>query len=171
MAAMSPENAIVVNEAATSGLAWNAVYASQAAPHAMLFLTGGAIGQGLPNALGAALACPDRPVIAFQADGSGLYTVQALWSMAREGTDVTVVVCANRRYRILQAELARSGITAPGPKARALTDLTQPVIDWTDLAKGFGLPACRVETDTEFSAALKRAFAEPGPGLIEAVLA
>jgi len=171
IAAFTPEDAIVVNEAATTGLFWNAVYAAKAAPHTMLFLTGGAIGQGLPNALGASLACPDRRVIAFQADGSGLYTLQALWSMARESTDVTVVVCANRRYRILQAELARAGLTEPGPKAQSLTELTQPVIDWTSLAKGFGVPACSVETDTELADALARALAESGPTLIEAVLA
>ncbi len=171
MAALTPEQAIVVNEAATTGLAWNAGYASTAAPHTMFFLTGGAIGQGLPNALGAALACPDRRVIAFQADGSGLYTVQALWSMAREGVDVTVVVCANRCYRVLQAELARTGIAEPGPKAQALTDLTRPVIDWATLAKGFGVPSCSVRTDGEFVAAFRRMLAESGPSLIEAVLA
>ncbi|MCM8595582.1 acetolactate synthase large subunit [Accumulibacter sp.] len=171
MAAFTPENAIVVNEAATTGLTWNAEHASNAAPHTMLFLTGGAIGQGLPNALGAALACPDRRVIAFQADGSGLYTLQALWSMVRENADVTVVVCANRRYRILQTELARTGIAEPGPKAQALTDLTRPVIDWPALAKGFGVPSCSVHTDGEFADALLRAFAERGPSLIEAVLA
>jgi acetolactate synthase I/II/III large subunit len=170
MAAFTPENAIVVNEAATTGLAWNAVHASNAAPHTMFFITGGAIGQGLPNALGAALACPDRRVIAFQADGSGLYTLQALWSMARESADVTVVVCANRRYRILQAELARTGIIEPGPKAKALTDLTRPVIDWPALAKGFGMPGCSVRTDGELADALTRALAERGPSLIEAVL-
>jgi len=171
MAAFTPENAIFVNEAATTGLTWNAVHAFNAAPHTMLFITGGAIGQGLPNALGAALACPDRRVIAFQADGSGLYTVQALWSMARESADVTVVVCANRRYRILQAELGRAGIAEPGPKARALTDLTRPVIDWTALGRGFGMPAFSVRTEEELADALMRALAERGPSLIEAVLA
>ncbi|MDY0263329.1 acetolactate synthase large subunit [Syntrophotalea acetylenica] len=171
LAAFTPENAIVVNEAATTGLTWNAVHASNAAPHTMLFITGGAIGQGLPNALGAALACPDRRVIAFQADGSGLYTLQALWSMARKNADVTVVVCANRRYRILQAELARAGVIEPGPKAQALTDLTRPVVDWPALAKGFGVPGCSVRTDGEFADALLRSFAERGPSLIEAVLA
>ena len=171
MAAFTPEAAIVVNEAATTGLVWSAVHASDAAPHTMLGLTGGAIGQGLPTALGAALACPDRRVIAFQADGSGLYTLQALWSMARESADVTVVVCANRRYRILQAELARAGVAEPGPKAQALTDLTRPVIDWVALATGFGVPACIVRTDRELADALVRALAERGPGLIEAVLA
>jgi len=170
MAAFTPENAIVVNEAATTGLTWNAVHASTAAPHTMFFITGGAIGQGLPNALGAALASPDRRVIAFQADGSGLYTLQALWSMARESADVTVVVCANRRYRILQVELARAGIAEPGPKAQSLTDLTRPGIDWAALAKGFGVPGCSVRSDDELADALMRSFAERGPNLIEAVL-
>jgi acetolactate synthase-1/2/3 large subunit len=170
MAAFTPENAIVVNEAATTGLTWNAMHASNAAPHTMFFLTGGAIGQGLPNALGAALACPDRRVIAFQADGSGLYTLQALWSMARENADVTIVVCANRRYHVLQTELARTGIAEPGPKAQALTDLTHPVIEWPALAGGFGVPACSVSTDEELAAAFVHFLAEPGPSLIEAVL-
>jgi acetolactate synthase I/II/III large subunit len=171
MAAFTPENAIIVNEALTTGFTWNTLYSFNAEPHTMLFITGGAIGQGLPNALGAALACPDRRVIAFQADGSGLYTVQALWSMARESADVTIVVCANRSYRILQAELARAGIEEPGPKARALTDLNRPTIDWTGLAQGFGIPACSVYTVTELADALKRVLDEDGPSLIEAVLA
>ncbi len=171
IAALLPENAILVNEAATTGLIWNAVHASTAAPHTMLGLTGGAIGQGLPNALGAALACPQRRVIAYQADGSGMYTLQALWSIARENADVTVVVCANRRYHIIQAELARAGGQPPGPKALSLTDLTQPVIDWPALSRGLGVPACRAGTDAELADALRRALAEPGPSLIEAVLA
>ena len=170
LAVYTPENAIVVNEAATTGLTWNAVHASSAAPHTMFFLTGGAIGQGLPNALGAALACPDRRVIAFQADGSGLYTLQALWSMARESANVTVVICANRSYRIVQIELARA-TKDPGPKGFALTDLAGPAIDWVELAKGFGVPACSVRTDREFAVAFTRALAESGPSLIEAVLA
>jgi acetolactate synthase I/II/III large subunit len=170
MAAFIPEGAIIVNEALTTGLVWNVTYASSALPHTMLGITGGAIGQGLPTALGAALACPDRRVIAFQADGSGLYTLQALWSMAREKADVTVIICANRRYRILQAELARSGIAQPGPKAQGLTNLTGPVIDWVALAKGFGVPACSVRTDSQLGDALMRALAERGPSLIEAVL-
>ena len=92
----------------------------------MLALTGGAIGQGLPCATGAAVACPDRKVIAFQADGSGMYTLQSLWTMARESLDVVAVVCSNRAYRILQAELARAGIAEPGANARTLTDLSHP---------------------------------------------
>ncbi len=170
MAALIPEDSIVVNEAGTTGFVWNAAHASNAAPHTMLGLTGGAIGQGLPNALGAALACPDRRVIAFQADGCGLYTLQALWSMARESVDVTVVVCANRRYHIIQLELARAGSTNPGPKALSLADLTNPVIDWTAIARGFGMPARSVSTDDELADALMRALSERGPSLIEAVL-
>jgi acetolactate synthase-1/2/3 large subunit len=108
-------------------------------------------------------------VIAFQADGSALYTPQALWSMAREGADVTVVICANRRYRILQIELSRA-VKDPGPRALALTDLNRPTVDWVELAKGFGLPACRAATDSEFATAFARALTEPGPNLIEAVL-
>lgn len=171
LAAFLPENAILINEAATTGLSWNAVHSASAAPHTMTYLTGGAIGQGLPNALGAALACPDRRVVAFQADGSGLYTLQALWSMAREGVNVTVLVCANRSYRILQIELERAGMADSGPKAQGLTSLAGPAIDWAALAKGFGVPACCVQTDSELAGALGRMLAEDGPTLIEAVVA
>jgi acetolactate synthase I/II/III large subunit len=169
LTALQPEGAIVVDESATSGLPYS-IAAPAAPPHTVLGLTGGAIGQGLPCAAGAALACPERRVIAFQADGSGLYTLQALWTMAREQLDVTVVVCANRAYRILQLELARAGIAEPGPKARALTDLGQPDLDWVSLARGFGVPASRVETADALADALRRAFAAPGPGLVECVL-
>lgn len=169
LAALIPENAIVVNEAATTGLAFN-VFAPSAARHTSLGLTGGAIGQGLPCAVGAAIACPDRPVTAFQADGSGLYTMQALWTMARESLDVVVVICANRAYRILQAELARAGVAEPGPKAMGLTDLSNPPIDWVSAAKAFGVPGTSVNDTDAFAAAYRRALAEPGPQLIEAVL-
>jgi len=161
-----PENAIVMDEAATSGLPFG-LHAAGAAPHTLLSLTGGAIGQGLPCATGAAIACPERKVIAFQADGSGLYTAQALWTQAREGLDVTTLVCANRAYRILQVELARAGVAEPGPKARGLTSLEEPAVDWVALARGFGVPAQRVERADELAAALPRALAEPGPQLIE----
>jgi acetolactate synthase-1/2/3 large subunit len=170
LAAFTPEGAIVVNEAATSGGPWSAAYAAAAAPHTVLGLTGGAIGTGLPLALGAAVACPDRRVIAFQADGSGLYAPQALWSLAREGASVTVVVCANRSYHILEIELARATGGEPGQQARALTKLAPPAIDWVALARGFGVPACTVSTDTELVHALKRSLADPGPTLVEAVL-
>jgi acetolactate synthase-1/2/3 large subunit len=169
LAALQPADAIVVDEAATSGLAWTGL-AGAAAPHTTLGLTGGAIGQGLPCAVGAALACPGQRVIAFQADGSGLYTLQALWTMARESLDVTVVVCANRVYRILQAELARAGVLEPGPTARALTQLGPPPIDWVAAARAFGVPGQRVSQAEALADALRGALEEPGPCLIEALL-
>src|SRR5205814_9201487 len=143
IAAAMREDAIVVDEAATTGLPFFG--ASLSAPaHTYLALTGGAIGQGLPCATGAAVACPDRRVISFQADGSGMYTVQALWTQAREGLNVTTLLCNNRRYRILQVELARAGITEPGSKARSLTSLANPEIEWARMAAGMGVPAVRV---------------------------
>jgi acetolactate synthase-1/2/3 large subunit len=170
LAALQPEGAIVVDEAATSGAVWFA-HAASAPRHTTLGLTGGAIGQGLPTAVGAAIACPDRKVIALQADGSGMYTAQALWTMARESLDVVVIVCANRAYRILQIEVARAGIAEPGPAARSLTDLTHPTLDWCALSRGLGVPAVRAEDAASFAKALADALAEPGPALIEAVLA
>ncbi len=164
-----PENAIVMDESATSGLPFYAMSAG-APRHTLMTLTGGAIGQGLPVATGAALACPDRKVIAFQADGSAAYTLQALWTQAREGLDVLTLLCSNRAYRILQVELARAGIAEPGPKARSLTQLDGPSIDWVALARGFGVPASRVESAEELLEALPRALAEPGPHLIEMLI-
>lgn len=170
IAAVQPEGAIVVNEAATSGLGW-AMSAASAPPHESFSLTGGAIGFGLPAAVGAAVAAPDRKVIAFQADGSGLYTAQALWTMARESLDVTVVVAANRAYRILQMELHRTGHDDAGPQARSLTDLTDPAPDWVSLAAGYGVPAVRATTLEELLDGLARGLASPGPFLVEAVIA
>jgi len=170
VAGVQPEGAIVVDEALTSGLPWTLASVG-APPHTLLTLTGGAIGQGLPCATGAAVACPDRPVIALQADGSGLYTLQALWTQARQGLNVTSVICANRSYRILRVELARAGIAQPGPNALALTDFAHPAPDWVALARGFGVPSERVETAEALRSALLRAFEEPGPHLVEAVLA
>jgi acetolactate synthase-1/2/3 large subunit len=121
-------------------------------------------------AVGAATAVPDRPVVALQADGSGLYTVQALWTQAREDLDVTTVVCANRGYRILQHELARAGHERLGPAAAALTDLDDPRIDWVHLARGLGVAARSVGSAEELTAALGWALTEPGPHLVEAAL-
>lgn len=169
LAALQPENAIVMDEGATSGLPhW--VSATGARPHTYLALTGGAIGQGLPCATGAAVACPDRKVIALQADGSAMYTLQALWTQAREGLDVVTVLCANRAYRILQVELARAGVAEPGRNARSMTDLSGPPLDWVALARGLGVPATRADTAESLTQALERAFATPGPALIEAIL-
>jgi acetolactate synthase-1/2/3 large subunit len=164
-----PEQAIVVNEAATSGFAIPQTTLG-APPHDWLDLTGGAIGQGLPSATGAAVACPDRRVLALEADGSGMYTLQALWTQARESLDVTTVVFSNRRYAILQIELLRVGAGNPGRKALDLFDLSRPDLDWVALAKGMGVPGVRATTADEFTQALGRSLATPGPYLIEAVV-
>ena len=169
IAATMPDGAIVMDEAATTGLPFLAASAA-APPHTYLSLTGGAIGQGLPCATGAAVACPDRRVIAYQADGSGMYTIQALWTQARESLNVTTVLCNNHSYRILQVELARAGVSEPGRKARSLTSLSNPNIEWTSLARGLGVPAVRVETAEALTLELERSLATPGPTLIEMIL-
>lgn len=166
IASLQPEGAIVVDEGVTAAAAYFPL-SQTAAPHTYLSLTGGAIGFGLPCGAGAALACPDRKVIVLEGDGSGLYTVQALWTQAREGLDVVNVVFANDVYRILQVELARSGVTEPGPQSAALTSLASPGIGWVDLARAFGVPASRVETAEDLGRALGRAIEDPGPHLIE----
>jgi acetolactate synthase-1/2/3 large subunit len=164
-----PEGAIVSDEAQTSGVTLAANTAG-APRHDWLTLTGGAIGQGLPVAVGAAVACPDRPVFAFEADGSALYTIQSLWTMAREQLDVTVVIFNNRSYAILNMELARVGAQMAGERAKAQLELGHPNLDFVALGRGFGVPSRRVETAEEMTDALRRALAEPGPHLIEAVL-
>jgi acetolactate synthase-1/2/3 large subunit len=169
VAALLPERSIVVDEGATSSLGYGA-RACFAAPHTALGLTGGAIGMGLPLAVGAAVAAPDRRVIALQADGSGMYTVQALWTMAREALDVTVVVFSNRRYAILGLELMRAGVEEPGPTAIDLTDLSRPDLDWVSLASGMGVPGTRATSADEFVDQMRRSLANPGPSLIEAVI-
>ncbi len=169
LAALMPEDAILVNEAATSGFAIPPLTATSA-PHDWLDLTGGAIGMGLPLAVGAAVACPDRRVIGLQADGSGMYTVQALWTMAREGLDVTTIVFANRKYAILQVEFMRVGAHNPGPKAMSMLDLDKPDINWVDLARGMGVPARQVTDAGAFNDALAESLATPGPFVIEAVI-
>jgi acetolactate synthase-1/2/3 large subunit len=141
-----------------------------APPHDLLTLTGGAIGQGLPVAVGAAIACPDRPVIALEADGSAMYTIQSLWTMAREQLDVTVVILNNRSYAILNIELQRVGARAGGPKARSQLDLAGPNVDFVALGQSMGVPSSRAESADELTRSLTHALAEPGPHLIEAVI-
>jgi acetolactate synthase-1/2/3 large subunit len=167
--AVLPERAIISDESNTSGITLPAETAG-APRHDLLALTGGAIGQGLPVAVGAAIACPDRPVLALEADGSALYTIQALWTMAREGLNVTTVIFNNRSYGILNLELQRVGARAAGPKAEAQLDLARPDIDFVRLSEGFGVPARRAETGENLVEALERAIAEPGPRLVEVVI-
>ncbi|HZB20361.1 MAG TPA: acetolactate synthase large subunit [Blastococcus sp.] len=168
--ALLPERAIVVDEALTSGVGL-AELTSGAPRHDWLSLTGGAIGDGLPMALGAAVACPDRPVLGIQADGSAMYTISALWSYAREQADVTTIVCNNGSYAILQHELSRVGAASDGERAGQLLHLGEPGLDFVALANGMGVPATRATTAEELADQLRRALAEPGPHLIDAMLA
>jgi acetolactate synthase I/II/III large subunit len=167
--ALLPENAIVSDEANTAGL-WVAAATAGAPPHDSLTLTGGAIGQGMPAATGAAVACPDRKVLCLEADGSAMYTLQALWTQAREGLDVTTVIFNNRSYAILNLELSRVGAESSGPKALDMLDLSRPDLDFAALAHGMGVPAARATTADELVEALERGLAEPGPYLVDAVL-
>ncbi|MGI8751723.1 MAG: acetolactate synthase large subunit [Acidimicrobiales bacterium] len=167
--ALMPEDSIISDESATSGFRARGA-SSGAPPHDWLTLTGGAIGQGLPVAVGAAVASPGRRVIALQADGGSLYTIQALWTMAREGLDVVTVIYNNRSYAILNMELDRVGAAAGGPRARAMLDLSRPDLDFVSLAAGLGVAATRATTVGEFSDQLAAALATPGPSLIEAMI-
>ena len=132
-------------------------------------MTGGAIGYGLPAAVGAAVACPDRKVVALEGDGSAMYTLQSLWTMAREGLDVTVVIFSNRGYQILRGELANVGVTEVGRNAVRMFDVVEPGLDWVALAKGHGVQGVRVTDMAQFNAAFAQAMSERGPRLIEVI--
>ena len=167
--ALLPEDAIISDEANTSGL-WLPDATAASPPHDVLTLTGGAIGQGLPVVIGAAIAAPHRPVVALQADGSAPYTISALWTIAREQLDITVVILNNRAYAILHFELKRVGASAAGPKAQSLLDLSDPDINFVAIAEGFGVPATRATTTEELAAQFSAAIHEPGPHLIDAAV-
>lgn len=168
IAALLPEGAIVIDEGVTSG-GYVAAATAAGPRHDWLNVTGGAIGIGLPLAVGAAIAAPDRKVVGLQADGSSMYTIQALWTHAREHLDTTTIIFNNRQYGILRSELKRVGATE-GPKALDLLDLSRPDIDFCALAHGLGVQAERAATAEEFTAALERALADDGPRLVEAIL-
>lgn len=159
---------ILVDEGGTSGGPTVAATRT-AAPHDWLQLTGGSIGYAMPTATGAAIACPERRVICLQGDGGGMYTVQALWTQAREQLDVTTIIFANRKYSILQVEFARVG-AKPGPKAMSMLELTNPELSWVQLAQGMGVTAWRATSAEEFNAALAASLRTPGPSLIEAMI-
>jgi acetolactate synthase-1/2/3 large subunit len=169
IAAVLPEGAIISDEAQTSGVSL-AAHTACAPRHDLLTLTGGAIGQGLPVAVGAAIACPERPVFALVGDGSAMYTIQSLWTMAREQLNVTTVVFNNRSYAILNIELQRVGSADIGPIAKSQLDLSVPCLDFVAIGNGMGVPAIRVATCEQLNAALERALAESGPHLIEVVV-
>ncbi|MBX3651417.1 MAG: acetolactate synthase large subunit [Burkholderiales bacterium] len=167
--ALLPENAVVIDEAVTSGRAFTGAMMG-ARPHDWLNIMGGSIGWGPAAATGAAIAAPGRKVVAFEGDGSAQYTLQALWTMAREGLDVTMVVFANRAYKILLGELNNVGAAAPGANALSMLTLDRPDLDWVALAKGYGVEAGRAKTLEELAAQFKRGLAVAGPYLIEVVM-
>tara|TARA_R110002072_G_scaffold142853_5_gene288604 strand:+ start:8002 stop:9555 length:1554 start_codon:yes stop_codon:yes gene_type:complete len=167
IAATLPENAIVATDSGAGNAAQPVC--QTAAPHSWLSLTGGSIGQGSPVATGAALACPDRRVVALLGDGGAAYTIQSLWTQAREQLNVTTVIFANRKYNILNIEYARLGVTDVGPIAASLFDIGNPDIDWTMIAGGLGVPSATARTAEEFADLLKRSYATPGPFLIQAM--
>ncbi|ABS62378.1 thiamine pyrophosphate protein domain protein TPP-binding [Parvibaculum lavamentivorans DS-1] len=164
-----PDGAIISDEAATSGIG-SMIATTNAAPHDHLSLTGGAIGQGLPLATGAAVACPDRKVVCLHGDGGAMYTLQSLWTQAREKLDVTNIIFANRSYAILNIELMRVGAENPGPKALSMLDLHNPELNWVQLGQGMGVESTRVETAEEFAEAFSSAMKQKGPRLIEVML-
>jgi acetolactate synthase-1/2/3 large subunit len=167
--ALLPEGAIVSDEGNTAGVFAPGATAG-APPHDWLCLTGGAIGQGLPVAVGAAVAARDRRVVALEADGSAMYTLQAWWTIAREGLDVTTVLLNNHSYAVLNMELDRVGAGMAGPRARDMLDIGRPGLDFVQLAKGMGLHAATADTAEEFTDQLARALATPGPSVVEAVI-
>ncbi|MBS4727655.1 acetolactate synthase large subunit [Mycobacterium sp. SM1] len=168
--ALLPERAIIVDESNTSGR--RLAHATAGAPaHDWLTLTGGAIGYGIPAAIGAAIAAPDRPVLCLESDGSAMYTISGLWTQAREHLDITTVIFNNGSYDILRLELQRVGAEGtPGPKAREMLDLTHPAMDFVKISEGLGVPGRRVTTAEGFAEALRAAIAEPGPHLIDAAV-
>lgn len=169
VAALMPEQAIVAVEGATT-TPFFFTTAAAARPHTVLTNTGGAIGQGMPVATGAALACPDRPVINLQGDGSAAYTVQALWTQARERLNVVTILCANRSYGVLRVELGRAGMNPDAPVPHRLTSLDEPALDWVGVARGFGVPAARALTSGDLADLVRTALARGGPFLIEAMM-
>lgn len=169
IARLQPLNCIMMDEALTVGVPY--FDASQSAPRfSHLILTGGAIGQGPGSATGAAVGAPHRKVINYQSDGCGAYSVQAFWTQARENLDVLTVIGSNRSYNILNVELQRAGVTAPGPAARAMAALDKPFLDWVKIAEGFGVPAVAVDTAEDLAREMERALAVRGPRLIEAIM-
>ena len=169
LGALIPENAIIVDESVTTGREFFPLTAG-AAPHAWLNNRGGSIGYGLPVATGAAIASPGQKVIALEGDGSAMYTVQSLWTIARENLDVTVVVFANHSYKILRGELTNVGVQNPGPRAIDMLSLTRPNLDWVAMAKGMGVDAIKVDTCEGLAKAFAAGLAVNGPYLIEVEL-
>ena len=169
LGALIPENAIVVDEGVSTGRGFFPSTRS-AHPHTWLQNMGGSIGIGMPLAIGAAIACPDRPVLNIEADGSAMYTIQSLWTQARENLNIVTIVFANRIYQILRGEFDNVGAGEPGQRANDMLKLDRPTLDFVALAKGMGVPGRAVTNADEFNKALAEAVAEPGPRLIEVLM-
>jgi acetolactate synthase I/II/III large subunit len=167
--ALLPENAIVADESVTTGRGFYPLTAG-APPHDWLQNRGGSIGLGMPLATGAAVACPDRKVVCLEGDGSGMYTMQALWTQARENLDVTTLVFANRSYNILKGELANVGAGNPGPRAHDMLTLDRPTIDWVSIAASMGVEAEKAHDTDELCRAFERGLSVKGPYLVEVVI-
>jgi acetolactate synthase-1/2/3 large subunit len=169
IAGLLPEQAIIIDEGMTCGRAIMAA-CSDSSPHDWLGNTGGSIGIAMPLAIGAALARPDRPVLCLSADGSGMYTLQSLWTMAREGLAITTVIFANNAYALLKHEYARVAAGRPAQTVMDRFDLTKPTLDWVSLAAGMGVPAQRVGSLEALASALRAGLENGGPNLIEVPL-
>jgi acetolactate synthase-1/2/3 large subunit len=169
LAAALPENAILVDESLTTGRESLGLTAG-AHPHDVLQNMGSSIGFGTPVATGAALACPDRRTFCMVGDGSAMYTIQSLWTQAREGLNVTTIVFANNSYRILKLEFGNLGFGTPGPQALGLMDIGRPRIDWVSMGKSMGCPSVRVDNARDFYTSMVNSAREPGPMLIEVCL-
>ena len=169
IARLQPENCIIMDEVLAVGVPYFDASA-QSPRFTHLMLTGGAIGQGPGAATGAAVACPNRKVINFQSDGCGAYSVQALWTQARENLDVVTIIGSNRSYQILEVELLRAGVTQTGLVARSMLGLDHPFLDWVKIGEGFGVPAVAVDSAEALERELERALTQKGPRLIEAII-
>ena len=166
LSAALPENAILVDESLTTGRETLGLTAG-AAPHDVIQNMGGSIGYGTPVATGAALACPERRVFCMVGDGSAMYTIQSLWTQARESLNVTTIIFANNSYQILKAEFANMGFGPPGPQALAMIDIDRPSIDWVAMGRSMGVPSVSVSDASAFTQAMIDSTQEPGPRLIE----
>jgi acetolactate synthase-1/2/3 large subunit len=169
IAALLPDGAIISSEAATSGIMMS-IFTASAHKHDFLNLTGGSIGQGLPLAVGTGVACPDRKTVCVSGDGGAMYTIQSLWTMARENLDVTTVICSNRSYAILNIELMNVGAENAGPKALSMLNIGSPDLNFTEMARGMGVESMRSETAEEFNDHFRYCMENRGPHLIEVML-
>ena len=169
LGALIPENAIIVDESVTTGREFF-YQTSGSHPHTWLNNCGGSIGFGMPVAIGAAISSPDQKVISLEGDGSAMYTVQSLWTMARENLDIVVLIFANQSYKILQGELTNVGVDNPGKSAMEMLSLKDPALDWISMSKGMGVDAVKVENIEDLVKYFKHGLKEKGPFLIEVLI-